>query len=636
MECLGDFILLKELGQGPFSTTYLAEQRFIKKTFVLKVLDKTLSADPLFLDRFERLISSVASLEHPSIVKIHNISSHEGTYFLVMDPFVDSVGETMNLDRYLDLKGKVLTEAEIENILLQIAGALDYAHAISFDEGYLAHGGLKLSNLLVAKKEKELRIYLSDFGFSRILSKGLCLARKCETFSLALQERKEGFNSERHYLLHRSFLRDFPFLAPEQKDFEEEEMPDPSVDAYAFGVLAYFLLTKTFPEGCFDPVHLGKFSYNLSWDLLIFQSLQKDPKNRPTNLSKAMEKIRGEKKASYPWSEVGKKIEDAMQMSFTFGEKKADKVEEITKKTPLTFYSSSQESSLKPLLKPQEIHRPQYEPDPGAIFQKELAVSRYQPAEVEVKEVEPLLTEMVIIPGDTYFRGSNHGARDEMPRHAISLSSFALDIHPVTNEQFVRFLSAMGGEKDGNNNDIIRLRDSRIKRSSGKLTIESGYARHPVVGVTWYGAFAYAKWVGKRLPKEGEWEVASYSGKKEGMIYPTGEDIERTKANFFSSDTTAVMSYPCNEYGIYDMAGNVYEWCQDWYAYNYYDTSLQEPEDPQGPPQGVYRVLRGGCWKSLKEDLRCSHRHRNNPGTVNGTYGFRCAADVTSAGKNFL
>jgi len=114
----------------------------------------------------------------------------------------------------------------------------------------------------------------------------------------------------------------------------------------------------------------------------------------------------------------------------------------------------------------------------------------------------------------------------------------------------------------------------------------------------------------------------------EGLLYPTGSDIERSQANFFSSDTMSVMSYPPSEMGFYDLAGNVYEWCQDWYDYNTYESSVQEPENPQGPQQGVYRVLRGGCWKSLKDDLRCAHRHRNNPGTVNKTYGFRCAADV--------
>ena len=130
----------------------------------------------------------------------------------------------------------------------------------------------------------------------------------------------------------------------------------------------------------------------------------------------------------------------------------------------------------------------------------------------------------------------------------------------------------------------------------------------------------------KRLPTEAEWEIAASNG--EESIYPTGPSIERVHANFFSADTTPVMSYPPNKFELYDMVGNVYEWCQDWYDYNYYEVAMQRPDNPKGPLQGVYRVLRGGCWKSLKDDLRCSHRHRNNPGVVNRTYGFRCAADV--------
>ena len=170
------------------------------------------------------------------------------------------------------------------------------------------------------------------------------------------------------------------------------------------------------------------------------------------------------------------------------------------------------------------------------------------------------------------------------------------------------------------------MRESRIKRSGGRLSIESGYQKHPVVGVTWYGAFAYAKWVGKRLPTEAEWEVAA-SGAGQELRYPTGDTIDKNQANYFSADTTPIALYPPTN-GLYDVAGNVYEWCQDWYDYNFYEKSVQEPDNPKGPVQGVYRVLRGGCWKSLKDDLRCSRRHRNNPGTVNGTYGFRCAADV--------
>ncbi|MCH9611651.1 MAG: Hercynine oxygenase [Chlamydiia bacterium] len=281
----------------------------------------------------------------------------------------------------------------------------------------------------------------------------------------------------------------------------------------------------------------------------------------------------------------------------------------------------------KPTLKPSEIKRCQYEEDPGAIFKAETVVAPYVPEKKEVIDIEPILTDMVVIEGGEYYRGLDDGARDERPEHQVSIPSFALDVHPVTNEQFARFLEMMGGEKDSNNNDIIFLKESRIKRNGGKLVIETGYLKHPVVGVSWYGAVAYAKWVGKRLPTEAEWEVAAACGKHR-FPYPYGETIEPQQANFFSSDTTPVMSYPANQMGLFDMAGNVYEWCEDWYAYNYYETSQANPSNPTGPAQGVYRVLRGGCWKSLKDDLRTSGRHRNNPGTMNRTYGFRCAADV--------
>ncbi len=614
LEQLGDYVIQKQLGRGPFGAVFLAEHKFIKRNFALKVLPEELFGDPHFCRRFEMQIAEIAALDHPNIIKIHNVSFQASHAYLVMDPIVDSFGQTMDLHRYLQLKGKVLTEEEQETLLGQIASAIDYAHEMG-----VAHGGVKLSNILVALDGHGVKLMLSDFGISRLVGENVA-------FSLIAEEIRHSLTlspaeSPRVAAARRAFTTSFSFLAPEQKALEND-LNLSRCDAYAFGVLAYYVLMGKIPEGAFDLPSRVLANHSLNWDLLLNRCLQVNPHVRPQKLTIAMnEYLRAPKsvpKEMQSLEELTPVVENTLQMAFEF------------KAAPEKPMGSATES-LKPKLQPAEITRPEYEPDPASIFQRELLVSHYEPKKVEVKEVEPILTEMIIVPGGSYSRGSNEGARDEMPRHMVSLPSFAMDIHPVTNEQFVRFLQAMGGEKDRNNNDIIRLRDARIKRSGGKLIIESGYAKHPVVGVTWYGATAYARWVGKRLPTEAQWEAAASCG-RENFAYPTGIDVERAQANFFSSDTTPVMSYPPNAFGLYDMAGNVYDWCQDWYAYNYYDASALEPTNPSGPPQGVYRVLRGGCWKSLKEDLRCAHRHRNNPGAVNGTYGFRCAADVSPAG----
>jgi len=626
MEQLGDYTILKQLGSGAFGAVYLAEHRFIKRTFALKVLPEEICADPGFMRRFEAQVAEIAALDHPNILKIHNLSYSDGRYFIVVDPHVDSLGETLNFDRFLELKGRSLKEEDWVDLLGQVASALDYAN-----EAGVVHGGIKLTNILVVAAEKGVRLLLSDFGLTRLIGEGVAFLRLCEQIAKSLMLQS---NSEKAAQSCRHFIRSFAFLSPEQKALTPEALT-PKADAYAFGILTYYLLFRKIPEGCFDLPSRTLAEAKQNWDLLINRCLQTNPNVRPQKLMLAMQEYLGAPRIfsneMSTLSEIEPKIENILQMAFEFPQKTENEKENLAPsivESEISGTSPNDSATPKPVLKPQEIARPEYEPDPSAIFQRDMHVSHYVPNKVEIKEIDPLLSEMVVIPGGTYFRGSNEGARDEMPRHAVKLPSFALDIHPVSNEQFVRFIQAMGGEKDHNNNDIIRLRDARIKRSSGKLIIESGYSKHPVVGVTWYGAVAYAKWIGKRLPREAEWEAAA-SGGRENFLYPTGIEIERTQANFFSSDTTAVMSYPPNAFGLYDLAGNVYEWCQDWYAYNYYDASAVEPDNPAGPPQGVYRVLRGGCWKSLKEDLRCSHRHRNNPGAVNGTYGFRCAADVS-------
>lgn len=601
---LGDYIILKQLGNGSLGLSFLVEHVFLKRHYVIKVLPLELTKDPEFLNRFERHIPLLSHLDHPHIATIYNVTRIEDQYVIVSDAVMSSSKEILNLEQYLHKKRGEMSEEEILRIARQIASSLDYARTM---KDALHHGMIKLNNIAIIETQEGIQVSLTDFGLSKILGTAANFSR---TLFSVVQSLGKGtgidltddkYSSEIISLdkvnqLRHTFYQNFSFLAPEQKT--HFSVHHPKADVYAFGILLYYLLVGEFPEGYFDlpSKRLGELKWN--WDLLICKCLQTDPLKRPDALSS--------------------KLEELLVTASSTARQQLIRMKNIAENK--TAYS-------KPDLRPQEIARPSFDADPGAIFQKDTTVAVFRPKAQEQRDIDPLLSDMVVIQAGTYYRGSNHGARDEMPRHAIHLSSFAIDIHPVTNEQFVRFLDAMGGEKDVNNNDIIRLRESRIKRTGGSLSIESGYAKHPVVGVTWYGALAYTKWVGKRLPTEAEWEIAAYGG-KEDFIYPTGGSIERTEANFFSSDTTAVVSYPPNPYGIYDLAGNVYEWCYDWYDFHYYDLSVQEPNNPKGPLQGVYRVLRGGCWKSLKDDLRCAHRHRNNPGVMNGTYGFRCAADV--------
>lgn len=654
---LGDYTIIKTIGQGTLGTVYLAEHRFMKRQFVLKVLPEELSTDRGFVQRFEEDITALASLDHPNIVKVYNISFAQGHYFLVTDCIVDELGETTNLAQYVMSIGRTLEEEEIFRLLKQVADPLDYAHTKKINGKPLSHRNLKPNNILVGKGKAGVELFLSDFGLSRVIGHAAILTRTyknvAEALGLAAQVIGQKTGQERYpnppienqklQPLHASFLQNYAFLAPEQKRLDSPHSTDTKADLYAFGVLAYFLLMGELPEGVFEmPSNRPEYRYN--WDLLLNQCLQNHPSKRPEHLKDLLDSIqRVEKPVAVQFIEKENVVQEkeseplpshaTMAAPYMLNETKEIEKEKaaviVHKESAVKVEEavSTSSSGLQPFFQSPQLERPQTDPDPAAVFQIDSTVKAYNPEPKDITNIKPLLTDMIVIRGGPFYRGSQDGNRDEMPKHQVFIPSFAIDIHPVTNEQFVRFLEVMGGEKDSNHNDIIRLRDSRIKRSAGKLNIESGYAKHPVVGVTWYGAVAYAKWVGKRLPSEVEWEIAARGG-RESSLYPTGEDIEKTQANFFSSDTTAVMSYIPNEYGLYDMAGNVYEWCHDWYGYNYYEISVQEPDDPQGPLQGVYRVLRGGCWKSLKEDLRCSRRHRNNPGTVNGTYGFRCATDV--------
>lgn len=301
------------------------------------------------------------------------------------------------------------------------------------------------------------------------------------------------------------------------------------------------------------------------------------------------------------------------------------------------------------------------------------------------------------IPAGSFMMGShdNQGRADEYPLHSVQLSGFYMDETEVTNADFAKFVQATNyittAEKSidweelskqvpagtprppdsllapsslvfkptqgpVNLNDYSQWwefrRGADWKHPQGPGSSIQGKDNHPVVHVSYDDALAYANWVGKRLPTEAEWEWASRGGLKNER-YPWGSasvNIAPFKANSFQgnfpqedlaldgykSTTAPVKSFQPNGYGLYDMAGNVWEWCEDWYRSDYYKQSPRL--NPKGPsksydpdePQVPKRVMRGGsflCNDSYCASYRNAARMKSSPDSGLQHTGFRCVKE---------
>ena len=251
---------------------------------------------------------------------------------------------------------------------------------------------------------------------------------------------------------------------------------------------------------------------------------------------------------------------------------------------------------------------------PGDKGAKELAAGQKQTQEKPALP-RPPEGSMVSIPAGEFTMGSQDGDPDERPAHKVHVDAFSMDVYEVTVGQYAEFLQATG----------IR------SPSDWQMMNQPAYQKRPVANVDWEDAAAYCKWAGKRLPTEAEWEKAARG--TDGRLYPWGNDPPTPlHANFGKTDwnnhgvLAPIGTFEAGKspYGIYDMAGNVWEWVSDWYDYYYYKNSPSQ--NPTGPPKGGFKVIRGGSWNSNQRNLRSSDRYWDPP-SFRSLYfpGFRCA-----------
>ncbi|HLO32559.1 MAG TPA: formylglycine-generating enzyme family protein [Anaerolineales bacterium] len=224
---------------------------------------------------------------------------------------------------------------------------------------------------------------------------------------------------------------------------------------------------------------------------------------------------------------------------------------------------------------------------------------------------------LVYVPAGEFAMGSTDqdslASNDEKPPHPVTLDAFWIDQTEVTNAMYAKCVNA-GNCKPPINTDHF---------------INTGYADHPVVSVDWSQASAYCAWTERRLPTEAEWEKAARG--TDGRIYPWGNEAPNNALlnyNDAVKDTTAVGQYPNGKspYGAYDMAGNVWEWVNDWYDPKYYEKSPNK--NPKGPETGTERVLRGSGWQNETPTVRIFTRVDSDPAVRNESTGFRCARDA--------
>lgn len=224
-------------------------------------------------------------------------------------------------------------------------------------------------------------------------------------------------------------------------------------------------------------------------------------------------------------------------------------------------------------------------------------------------------SELILVPAGNFLLGSleSQGDPDERPQREIYLDAYYLSKYPVTNRQYRKFVEQTGYKAPASWNEPQFNQDEQ-----------------PVVGVSWEDAQKYCQWASLRLPTEAEWEKAA-SWEEEGKLkrwWPWGDiepDAERANYAKNVGHPTAVGAYPlgASPYGCQDMAGNVWEWVEDWYEYNYYESATDR--NPRGPDEARYKVLRGGSFRRPASYITTTYRYWYSPSYQDSETGFRCA-----------
>jgi len=588
---VGGILLLAKLGQGGMGAVYYGMHPRLRKEVAVKVLPFQLAEhQPDTIERFFREAQVAAQVQSPHLVGVMDVNEESGLFYLVME-FVNGVSAGGYL-KLIKQSGKLgLDETEALDICIATCHGLAAAHAES-----IIHRDVKPDNIMLPKA-KEVDGYL--LHLAKLADLGLASGKNL-SHSLTGAEVSMGTPG---------------YMPPEQA--MDARNAGKAADVFGVGASLYALLAGRPPfigdsatraildtmQHPHTPVRKLRPDVSLMTATLIDRCLEKDEKNRfsdSASLLNALRSCRG----------LGPELAPTYMV---------------------------QHDSMK---RPTTIRKPEH---PEQLL-------------LDLEE-EVHLQLMLVHPGD-FIMGDPGGMADEKPAHKVRISQpFYIGRYPITTSQYRRFVSRTGyrttAEREGRG-WVLKNREWQF--IAGCNWQNPGFKQgdeHPAVLLSYADAQAFISWATRhssknlRMPTEAEWEYAARG--QDGRVYPWGNEWDGKKANhadvnlknsdkggrtwaYAEDDDGYAFTSPVGKLanaswcGASDMAGNIWEWCQDWYAEDYYESAPET--DPKGPEKGFNRVLRGGSWSNHAQFCRCAVRLWYPPTYAFSTFGFRVAVGI--------
>jgi len=612
-ESIGDYEIMGSLGKGGFGAVWKAKSHDDVEV-ALKLLNPQALDNQKVVKKFFHEAMILAKLDHPNITKLMEFFPDGDNYAIVME-YVEGEELKKILKKY---KG-IIPFDQAYKIAHQCCSAFQYAH-----ENGILHRDIKPGNIII---DKAGNAKVMDFGIAKMSS-----TASHDTAASMLS-------------IH--------YVPPER--FDKNREVDARSDIYSLALVFYELFTGRRPFSATETsqimfAHLNeipdppsKYSAALPKQLsdAVSKALEKDPDDRFPDFRAFAEAMELEEDDLDDATAVFEELD--LEQTVVVDTDTGSPADE-EKKKPMSLIAGIVAFIIIAVAATGFFLTKKAVPPPGA------KAEQAQPAKKEIPKVGTQNTKgfyevrhpsdqsiMVHIPSGKFIMGSDQYSA-EKPVQEIILSDYYIDKYLVTNTQFQKFAEATdyttSSENEGTGLVRIGRRWKKVEGASwkspdGVAGIESR-GDHPVSQVSYTDARSYCQWAQKDLPTEAMWEKAARG--PGGNEFPWGnEDPMEDSANHdnYVGSTTPVTAYEKGQsfYGIQDAAGNVYQWCRDWYA-----TGKRADKDPTGPETGKEHVIKGGSFIEGMESLRSANRDRYEPSYSSFLFGFRCAAEYPIPG----